>query len=164
MGSRFSDDYYVGDVISDILSGGRSSRFYQRLMKNKELISYADAYITGTLDPGLFLIEAKPNPNVSIENLEKGIWEELENIKEGKISEQELEKIKNKIESALIYSELNILIKAVNLAYFEMIGNANLINQQIDLYNDISIAQISDTAQKFFQSNNCTEVVYFPES
>ena len=158
------DDFYVCDVISDILSGGRSSRFYQRLMKEKEIISYADAYITGTVDPGLFLIEAKPTPGCSVSALEEALWAELEELKDGNITSRELQRIKNKIESALVYSEINILNKAVNLSYYEMLGNAELINTQADRYKEVTIEDISKVARKIFTKNNCTEVVYIPEN
>lgn len=163
MGDRSSKDFYVCDVISDILSGGRSSRFYQKLLKEKELFSYIDAYITGTVEPGLFLIEAKPNEKVTSQAAKDAIWAELEALKKGEIEPEELEKVKNKIESSLVFSEVNNLNKAINIAYFEMIGDVSLINKQSTFYRDVSIDNIKDVARKIFQKTNCTEITYLPK-
>jgi predicted Zn-dependent peptidase len=164
MSDRLSPDFYVCDVISDLLSGGRSSRFYQRLMKEKEMISYADAYVTGTLDPGLFIIEAKPSTDYTIDQVKEVIWKELDDLKKGNIGQKELTKIKNKIESALIYSEINVLNKAINLSYYEMIGDASLINKQTAFYRKVTVEDIAEVAQKIFKETNCTEVIYNPEN
>lgn len=164
MSGRLHDDFYVCDVISDLLSGGRSSRFYQRLYKEQELFSYIDAYITGTVEPGLFLMEGKPNPEVSNDAAIDAIWTELEELKAGKISETELQKVKNKIESALIYSEVSALNKAINLAYFEMVGNVDLINKQTALYQDVTIEDIVSVSNKIFNKKNCSEILYLPNS
>ena len=164
MGDRFSKDFYVCDIISDILSGGRSSRFYQRLVQDKELFSYIDAYISGTVEPGLFLIEAKPNEKISVEEGTTAIWNELEDLKAGNLSEIELDKVKNKIESALVFSEVNALNKAINIAYFEMIGDVSLINKQTQLYQEVSIADVVRISNKIFKESNYTEIVYLPNS
>ncbi|GLR19258.1 M16 family metallopeptidase [Portibacter lacus] len=163
MGDRSSFDFYVCDVISDILSGGRSSRFYQRLLKDQELFSYIDAYITGTVDPGLFLIEAKPQDQIDTSEAIDAIWNELEILKSEPLSEEELEKVKNKIESALVFSEVNNLNKAINLGYYEMIGDISLINKQSDLYRSVTAADIQRVASNMFIKSNCTELIYLPK-
>ncbi len=163
MYERAHPGFYVCDVISDILSAGRSSRFFQRLFKEKEVFSFIDAYITGTVDPGLFLVEAKPNQKFNEADAIKYIWEELEELKAGKIGAEELEKVKNKIESALVYSEVNILNKAINLAYFDMLGNAELINQQTDFYRNVSVEDIQNVAKEIFTEQNCSEIIYLPQ-
>ena len=163
MGDRSSKDFYVCDVISDILSGGRSSRLYQKLLKEKELFSYIDAYITGTVEPGLFLIEAKPNENVTSEESISAIWLELDLLRQGEIEEKELEKVKNKIESSLVFSEVNNLNKAINIAYFEMIGDVSLINKQSEFYREVTLEDIKRVANKIFKRSNCTEITYLPK-
>jgi len=164
MGDRSSNDFYVCDVLSDILSGGRSSRLYQKLLKERELFSYIDAYITGTVEPGLFLIEAKPNEKISSEEAIAAIWEELDLLKAGSLEEKELEKVKNKIESSLVFSEVNNLNKAINIAYFEMIGDVSLINQQADFYREITLVDVQEVANKIFKKSNCTEITYLPKN
>ncbi len=162
MDERKSIDFYVCDIISDILSGGRSSRFYQRLIKEKEAFSQLEAYVTGTEEPGLFLIEAKPNTDIDMKSALEYVWTELDELKKGKLGEVELEKVKNKIESALIFSEVNALNKAINIAFFEMIGDVSLINKQSEYYQNITIEDVVRVANKIFIKSNCTEVSYYP--
>jgi len=159
-GKRCEKDYYKSDLLSDILSRGRSSRLYQRLLKDRRLFSDIDAYVTGNIDPGLFVIEGKPADGVSIEAAEAAVWEELELLKNELIVERELQKIKNKVESSLVFSETNILTKAINLAMFEVQGNADLINQEAQLYRSIESQELLAHANHLFRKENCSELFY----
>ena len=159
MPERGHPDFYACDLLSDIMSIGRSSRFYQKLIKAKQIFSEVDAYITGTLDPGLFIIEGKPYPGVSFETAIDAIWEEINDLKQNNVSDQELKKIKNKNESSLEYSEISILNKAINLAYYELMGDANLINKQIDFYNNVSVEDLRRAANTYLIENYC-ELIY----
>ncbi len=157
---RLSPDYYVIDLISDILCNGQSSRLYRKLLKNEELFSDIDCYITGTVDPGLLVIDGKPADGISMEAAEAAIWAELELLKQEELSKIELQKIKNKAESTLIFSELNILTKAMNLAYFEMLGNAALINDEAEMYQNITAKDIQGQANKILIKENCSVLIY----
>ena len=158
--SRADPDFYGVDLLSDILGNGPSSRLYKRLLKDAELFSFIDCYISGTIDPGLLIIEAKPLDNVPIEQAQKAIWAELEQLKQEKLTERELKKVQNKVISTLLFSEVSILNKAINLAFFEVLGNAELINQEAQLYRRVSRNDIQKLAQRVFQIENCSEVVY----
>jgi predicted Zn-dependent peptidase len=162
MVDRTHPDYYAYDLLSDVLSNGRSSRLFQRLYKDNQLFSQIDAYISGTFDPGMFVIEGRPMPNISIEDAKKAVWAELELLKEEPLDARELEKIKNKIESSLEYSEVNILHKSMSLAYFELLGDANLINKEAEAYQNVTSADIQRVAREIFVSENCSELVYLP--
>jgi hypothetical protein len=128
---RVHPDFYITDLLSDVLSNGPSSRLYRRLLKEKQLFSQIDAYITGTLDPGLFIIEGRPSDGVSLEDAETAILEELQLLLDERLDEDELQKCKNRAESALVFSELSALGKAMNLAFFELLGDADLINREL---------------------------------
>jgi len=158
--SRVDRDYYGVDMLSDILGNGPSSRLYRRLLKEKELFSAIDCYVSGSIDPGLLIIEAKPVDGVTNQEARAAIWEELELLKQEGISTRELEKIKNKVESTLIFSELSVLNKAINLAFFEILGNAELINQEAQLYRRITREELQSLAQHIFTEDNCSEVTY----
>jgi len=142
------------------LSRGRSARLYQRLLKDRRLFSDIDAYVTGNIDPGLFIITSKPAEGVSLETAEVAIWEELDLLKNDLVEERELQKIKNKVESSLVFSETNILTKAIDLAMFEVQGDANLINQQTEIYRNITAENLRTQAQKLFRKENCSELFY----
>lgn len=161
--SRVDVDFYGVDLLSDILGNGPSSRLYRKLLKEQNLFTAIDCYINGTIDPGLIIIEGKPSEGVSLERARTAIWEELEHLKTALLSERELEKIKNKVESTLVFSEVGILNKATNLAFFEILGNAELINQEAQLYHRVTAAQIQHLAQKVFVPENCSEVCYKAE-
>lgn len=162
MVDRSHPDYYAYDLLSDVLSNGRSSRLFQRLYKENSIFSQIDAYISGTFDPGMFVIEGRPMPNIGTEKAKQAIWHELELLKEEQIDARELQKLKNKIESSLEYSEVNILHKSMSLAYFELLGNANLINKEAEEYQRVTSEDIQRVARKTFVPENCTELVYIP--
>lgn len=160
MADRMSDEFYACDLLSDVMANGRSARFYQRLYKEQQLFSTIDAFISGTTDPGLFLIEGKTMPGVTIEKATKAINIELDILKSELISEVELTKLKNSVESGLVFGEVSILNKAISLAYFEMLGDAGLINSEGERYHKITAVDIRNVARKIFRRDNCSELIY----
>lgn len=160
MSKRNDQEFYITDLISDILSNGQSSRIFQTLIKEKNLFSSIDAYLTGDFEPGLFLVTGKLSKDVSFETAEAAIWEELNKISCEKVSEYELQKVKNKIESSLVFSEINYLNKAMNLATHELLGNANDINSEVEKYQLVSTDDILRTSSKLFKRENCSVLYY----
>ena len=158
--ARNHKDFYVADLISDVLCNGPSSRLYHRLLKEKQLFSSIDCYVTGSIDPGLLIIEGKPSANCTIEQGAAAIWNELQLLKAAPLSAKELQKVKNKIESNLIFSELNILNKAMNLAYFELVEDADLINKEAQFYQEITSEDIHRVANELLTEDNCSELFY----
>lgn len=157
---RKDKEYYTFDVISDILCNGRSSRLVQKLVQEKKIFSSIDAYISGSIDNGLFHIAGKPCEGISLEEAEESIWKELERLKKEEIDAQELEKVKNRYESEQIFSNINYLTVATNLAYFELIGKAEDINSEVEKYRSVSPEQIAKVAEKCFVPQNCSILYY----
>lgn len=158
--SRTHPDFYPTDLLSDILCNGSSSRLYRRLLKERQLFTQIDCYLTGSVDPGLFIIEGHPAKGVSQEKAEEAIWQELEEIKTQAVPERELQKIKNRIESTLVFSELNVLNKAINLAFFELLGDADYINQEVEFYKAVSTDDLLRIANHMLTPENCSELYY----
>ncbi|MBI5916525.1 MAG: insulinase family protein [Bacteroidetes bacterium] len=158
--SRTHPDFYAIDLLSDVLGSGPSSRLYRRLLKEKKLFSHIDCYITASNDPGLLIVEGKPSDGVEMEVAEKALWEELELLKNEAISQQELEKIINKSESSLVFSEVSVLNKAINLAFFELIGDASIINREVALYQSVTVADVQRIAQEVLTKENCSKLIY----
>lgn len=160
MCSRRDDAYHTVDIISDILSRGNSSRLYKTLIKEKQLFSDVNAYVMGDLDRGLFVISGKIPDHVKMEDAEKGIFEEIRKMTEELVSEEELQKCKNKIESSLTFSECDVLTKATNLAVSELLGDASLINQEIEKYATVTPEKIKEQAKLILNENNCSTLYY----
>lgn len=160
MSSRMDRDFYVADLISDILSNGQSTRLYKNLVRGRQLVSTIDAYITASIDPGLFILEAKAIPGVSIKKVEQAIWDELKQLKQEIVPMKELTKMKNTIESSLEFSEINGLNKAITLGFFEMLGDAAKTNEEFEIYKEIVPQDIQRVSKSLFQANNCSTVYY----
>jgi zinc protease len=157
---RLDPDFYAADFISDLLASGRSSRFYANLLKIKRLFSSIDATLSGTFDEGLFMIEGKINDNVTFEQAENAIWEELLRLQSELVSDYELEKVKNKMESSMLFSESSTLDKAISFAYYESLGDANLFNTEIDHLQAVNAEQIKKVATQLFTKDNCIILRY----
>jgi predicted Zn-dependent peptidase len=160
MSDHIDPMYYATDLMSDVFSSGNSSRLYTNLVQKEKLFTELDAYLSGDYEPGLFLISGKTSDGVSLETAHKAIDRELDRMKQERISEYELEKVKNKVEANIEYSEMNYLTKAMNLATNEVLKDANLINSQIDLYRSVTTAQIQEVARHIFRSENCSVLNY----
>ncbi|HHH54438.1 MAG TPA: insulinase family protein [Bacteroidetes bacterium] len=157
---RLDLNYYTHDLLSDILGRGRSSRLFQNLVKKEEVFNEISAYISGNIDPGLLVIEGLIPDEIEYEFAIEKIREELSLLKKGEIKENELQKLKNKIENQMAFSEINILNKAMNLAQYDFLGDASLINKQIQLYESVSLDKVISEANNIFDENNCIELVY----
>ena len=157
---RLHPKYHVTDLLSDILANGDSSRFYQKLVKENNIFTEIDAYITGSIDKGILIIEGKPAEGVSMEIAEKEIWKELEIVKNELVKDNELQKVKNNIESSMEFSKTSILDKAITLGYYELLGDVELINKEQEKYNNVTLEIIRETANDIFQKNNCSTLYY----
>lgn len=158
--SRDDADYYAYDILSDILSNGRSSRLNRKLVQEEKLFSGIDAYISGTRDAGLIHVSGKPSVGVSLERAEAAVRRELDALKQSLVGEQELEKVKNKFESTQIFGNINYLNVATNLAWFELTGQAEDINLEVERYRSVTAEQLHAVAQKTFREENSAVLYY----
>ena len=154
MCERAHPDYYAFDILSDILSNGKSSRLNRHLVQEKQLFSSIDAYISGTVDAGLFHISGKPAAGVSLEEAEAAVCEELNRLQNEAVAVQELEKVKNKFESTQIFGNINYLNVATNLAWFELNGTAEDMEKEVERYRSVTAGQLQAVAQTSFDKRN----------
>jgi predicted Zn-dependent peptidase len=157
---RMSPDYYPADLITEVLSGGQSSRLHQRLVKDKQLFSQIDCYHTGSVENGLLVVEGKILPTIKPEDADAAIVEELELMKKEKVSELELEKVKNKIESMIAFEDLNLLNRANNLAFYELLGDAENMNKEFSNYNRVTADDVQQYANQILHDSNCSTLYY----
>ncbi|MBL7754351.1 MAG: insulinase family protein [Chitinophagaceae bacterium] len=160
MAPRLHADYYKADLITEVLSGGQSSRLYQRLVKEKKLFSSIDCYHTGSVEQGLLVVEGKLLPHVTPEAAEAAIDEELNSIRRELVSETELEKVKNKIESMIAFEDLGLLSRANNLAFYELLGDAELMNTEFDRYRAVNAGDILEYAQRGLHPDKSNTLFY----
>lgn len=160
MCARGEPDYYAFDILSDILSNGRSSRLNRRLVQEQKLFSSIDAYISGSRDAGLLQLSGKPAAGVSLQQAEDAVWRELDELCRVPIGEAELEKVKNKFESTQIFGNINYLNVATNLTWYELTGKAEDIDLEVGNYRAVTPEQLQAVAIDAFRREN-TSVLYY---
>ncbi len=160
--ARIDKAFYSVDLLSDVLALGPSSRLYRRLLKERSLFSSIDAYVTANVDPGLFVIEGRPSEGVSVDDALAAIWAELEQLKNEAIEERELQKIQHRFESTLVFSETSVLNKAQNLAFYELLDRAELMNEETEIYLGITPEEMLQTAKEIFRAENSATLIYLP--
>lgn len=157
---RTDKEYHSYDLLSDILSNGRSSRLYRHLVMERKMFSDIDASITGDIDAGLFVVTGRLNKGITMEDADEAIKREVSALMEETIEKQELEKVVNKFESNHLFSNINYLNKATNLAYHELIGQAEDINEEVKKYWDITPQDLCRAARKVFREENSSTLYY----
>jgi predicted Zn-dependent peptidase len=162
--SRLDPRYYVADLITEVLSGGGSSRLYQALVKEKQLFSNIDCHHSGTVDAGLLTIEGKLVRGVKMEDAEKAIEEELQKLRTEKISDAELQKVKNKTESMIAFEDMSVMNRANSLAFYELLGDASLMNTELERYQRVTAEDIQKESIAIFSENNCSTLYYLSKN
>lgn len=160
IGDRLSREFFLGDLSSDLLAGGESSRLVNRLVKKRGLFTAVNAYITGSLDAGLFVIKGRLMPTTTEQEAEEALWGELRELIQGNISDYELEKVKNKFEANMLMGEINVMNKAMNLGFYAMTGDLELINKEADIYRSITREEVAQFATKAFRTENSSTLIY----
>ena len=159
--SRTDSRYYTVDLIGEILGGGASSRLFQSLVKEKKLFSNIECYHMGSTDTGLLTIEGKLVKGVSMATAEAAIDEEISLfIKEG-ITTKELEKVKNKTESMMAFEDMSVMNRAASIAMYELLGDADLINKELALYQAVTADEIAKECNIIFDKNNSNTLYYY---
>jgi zinc protease len=161
---RMDHRYYVSDLITEILGGGGSSRLFQSLVKEKKLFSNIECYHFGTSDAGLLTIEGKLVKGVKMEEAEKAIAVELQKLKEETVSENELQKVKNKTESLIAFEDMSLMNRANSLAFYELLGDATLMNSELDRYNAVTANDIHSEANQIFREENSNTLWYLSKN
>ena len=160
MPSRLERGYYVTDLITDILGGGASSRLYESLVKGKKFFSSIECYHFGSIDNGLLTIEGKLVKGVNIEEAEKAVNEEVEKMKTELVDEKELQKVINKTESTILFEDMSVMSRANSLAYYELLGDAELMNDELQRYQSVTAQELLDESKRIFDENNSNTLYY----
>lgn len=160
MNDRLHEGYYATELITEILSGGGSSRLYQALVKEQQLFSNIECYHFGSVEAGLLTIEGKLVKGVKIENADKAVQNEIDKIKTSLVEEKELQKVKNKTEASLAFEDMSVMNRANSLAFYELLGNANLMNEEWAKYEALTTEKIRHYCERIFDDNNSNTLYY----
>jgi zinc protease len=161
---RLDNRYYVADLITEIMSGGGSSRLFQALVKEKQLFSNIDCYHMGTIDAGLLTVSGKLVKGIKPEDAEKAIEAEIQKLRKTLISNEELQKVKNKTESIIAFEDMALGSRANSLAMYELLGDANLINTELSKYHEVTAQQIMEECNIIFEESNSNTLYYLSEN
>jgi zinc protease len=160
MNDRLHEGYYATELITEILSGGGSSRLYQALVKEQKLFSNIECYHFGSVEAGLLTIEGKLVKGVKIENADKAVQKEIDKMKTSVVAEKELQKVKNKTEASLAFEDMSVMNRANSLAFYELLGNANLMNDEWAKYEALTTEKIRHYCEQIFDDNNSNTLYY----
>lgn len=157
---RMHQGYYAADLITELLSGGSSSRLYESLVKQKQLFTNIDCYHFGSVEAGLLAVEGKLAQGVSMQAAEEGIMVEIEKLLAEPPSEKELNKVKNRTESIMVFEDMSLVSRAASLAFATLLGNPALMNTDLDMYQSLTSADIHQWAKTIFNPQACNTLYY----
>lgn len=160
MPGRFHEDYYAIDLLSDILSRGKSSRLYNALVKEKEIFTSISSFVMGTVDPGMFVVSGRVNAGISLERAEREVNLILQEVMQDGITEEELQKVKNQSLATLAFGEVEVMNRAMNLAFAKLSGDANLVNEEKGIIEGITKQHIDRVAKEILVDNNSSVLYY----
>ena len=164
MGGRFDASYHATDLITEVLGGGASARLYEELIKKKQIFSSIDCYHFGTIDPGLLVIEGKLVKGISMSVAEKAVLDEVAKLTHELLDKKEVQKVINKTESIICFEDMSIMNRAHSLAFYELLGDAQLMNTELEKYQAVTPAIIQATAQAIFTEQNRNTLYYYSKS
>ncbi len=157
---RYDKSYYPADLLGDILGRSKSSRLYKELVYERKMFSGINAYMTGSLDPGLLVISGQLTPGTNTEDAEAAVFEIIDSLIENGITQEELDKVKNQAESTLVFSEVEVLNRAMNLAVHTLHGDTEEINREVEHIRNVQMNDITAAAKKYLKKNNCSSLHY----
>lgn len=163
MKSRLDESYHATDLLTDILGNGSSSRLYESLVKEQQLFSSVACYHTGSVDDGLVVVDGKLSKGVSMQDAETGVDKEIQKLLDESITNKELEKVKNKTESMIAFEDMSMLNRANSLAFYELLGDADLMNAELGKYQAVTLDALMLAAKKIFRPENSNTLRYFAD-
>jgi zinc protease len=156
MGKRLSDSYYLSDLLSDFIGNEKTGILYTELQRKKRLVSEITAYITGSVDEGLFIITGKLNPNRSFEELDEALWPVIAKIQNKRMSKSALQQLILKLRTAKAFQDQGLLNRAMNLCYYELLDTADIVNTESLRYEQITTTQLQQHAIELLDINKCS--------
>lgn len=151
-------DYYATDLLTDILAQGKSSRFYQNVIVKGGVFTSLSSFITGSIEPGLLLVTGMIDDRSNFDEAKRAVIAEVDKLMKYGPTEVELQKVKNKLEMRYLISESNVLSKAMSLSYFELLGDAGMVNHEMEKYQKVTSDDIRRVAKQIFKTEGLKEL------
>ncbi len=164
MPARTDTRYYTADLLSDVLGRGKSSRLIERLVEKEAIFSTLNCYVTGSADPGLLCITGRTHKGILLEEGKAAVWRELNKLlHEQPVSDAELEKVKLQAEASMVFGQVELLNRAMNLAFANFLGDTELVNKELELVQAVTAAQVNQMAQELLKPENSNVLLYKAE-
>ena len=160
MPGRFHKDYYAVDLLSDVLSRGQSSRLYQTLVHEKEIFTSISSFVMGTIDPGMLVVNGRVKDGVDLANAEKEVDDIIQAVIAKGVEEDELQKVKNQSEASIEFGEVEVINRAMNLAFASLSGDADLVNKEIQMIDSVTSDDIHRVATEILKEENSSVMYY----
>jgi zinc protease len=160
MPGRFKRDYYCVDLLNDILSNGQSSRLIHQLVKEREIFTSLSSHGMGSVDPGLWVVSGRVSQGVSLEEAEKEIDSMLRQVVEEGVTQAELEKARNQAESLMAFEEVDVMNRAMNLAFASLSGDPQLVNEEPAIIRSVTTEDIQRVAREILREDNASVLYY----
>lgn len=160
MGGRFDENYYAADLLSDVLSRGQSSRLYNQLVKEKEIFTSISSFVMGTIDPGLLVVSGRVKDGIELADAEAEVNKILQTLIVEGITEEELEKVKNQAVSTIEFGEIEVINRAMALAFAALSGDTNLVNTEKDKIDSVTAKDIQRAAKEILREENSSVLYY----
>jgi zinc protease len=160
MPGRFHDDYFAADLLSDVLGRGQSSRLYNTLVKEKEIFTSLSSFVMGTLDPGLLAISGRVKDGIAIEQAEDEVQQVVNEVLKNGVEQEELEKVKNQSQTTFEFDEVEVMNRAMNLAFASLSGDVERVNKEREMMNKVSTQDIMRVAEAILTEENASVMYY----
>lgn len=160
MDARLEPGYYAADLITEILGGGNSARLYQALVKEQKIFSALEVHHFGSSDKGLLALESRLVDGVNHQEARAALETELNKLLSGGVPPEELEKVKNKTESMIVFEDMSLTNRAASLAHYELLEDASIMNTELDRYRRVTVDDIVSTGKNIFRNENSNSMFY----
>lgn len=161
MPGRFDPDFHAADLVSDVLGRGDSSRLYQKLVKDNQIFNSISSFTMGTIDPGLIVVSGRVKEGVDLKEAELELDLVVDDFVNNGVEEVELEKVKNQALSTIEFGEIELLNRAMSLAFSSLSGDANLVNKERDLINAIKLEDVNRLSGQILKQENSSVLYYY---
>jgi zinc protease len=161
---RYDEAYYPADLLSDIIGRGKSSRLYRSLVRNKKLFTQLSSYMNGSFDPGLMVIQGQLSAGVTHEEAEKAIFQVIDSFGEDPVSNAEMEKVKNQAAATIEFGEVEVLQRAMNLAFCTIQGDTEEVNRETNRIQAVTLQDLEEARLRYLIRENCSSMYYYPNS